>query len=78
MNRHAAKDALAERYHNLVVLLDFLTYQTTQGAAVLLMDNDIVGHIHKTTGQITCIGSLKRGIGKTLTGTVGGNEVLQH
>ena len=37
-----------------------------------------MGHVHKTTGQITCIGGLKRGIGKTLAGTVGRNEVLEH
>ena len=37
-----------------------------------------MGNIDKTTGQITCVGRLHSGIGKTLTGTVGRDEVLQH
>ncbi len=37
-----------------------------------------MGHIDETTGKITGVGGLKSGIRKTLTGTVGGDEVLEH
>ena len=61
--------------------LDFLTTRdghAAQCAAVLLGDNDIVGHVDQTTGQITSVGGLQSGIGQTLTGTVRGDEVFQH
>ena len=35
-------------------------------------------HVYQTTGQVTGVGRLHGGIGKTLTGTVGRDEVLQH
>ena len=35
-------------------------------------------NVNKTTSQISGVGSLHGGIGKTLTGTVGRDEVLQH
>ena len=37
-----------------------------------------MSHVNQTTGQVTCIGGLQRGIGKTLTGTVGRDKVLKH
>ena len=35
-------------------------------------------NIHQTSRQVSGICSLKGGIGKTLTSSVGGDEVLQH
>ena len=37
-----------------------------------------MSHVDKTAGKVTGIGGLKRGVGKTLTGTVGRDEVLKH
>ena len=37
-----------------------------------------MGNVHQTTGKVTCIGSLEGGIGKTLTCTMGRDEVLEH
>ncbi len=37
-----------------------------------------MSHIDQTASQITGVGSLQGGIGKTLAGTVGRDEVLQH
>ena len=48
------------------------------GAAVLLADDDVLRHVHQTTGQVTRVGGTQRGVGETLAGTVGGDEVLQH
>ena len=35
-------------------------------------------YVNQTTGQVSGIGRLQSGIGKTLTGTVGRDKVLQH
>ena len=42
------------------------------------MDNDIVGYIDQTTGQITGVGCLQCRIGKTFTSTVRRDKVFQH
>ena len=64
--------------NNTVVLLDSMCGQTTQGTAVLLVDDYIVAYVHQTTREVTGISRFKRGIRHTLTGTVGRDEVLQH
>ena len=75
---YSTEDTLRERSYYGVVLLDSASNQATERTTVLLGDDHIVRYVNKTTGQITGIGSLQSGIGKTLTGTVGRNEVLQH
>ena len=52
--------------------------QTALGAAVVLADDDVLRDVHQTTGQVTRVGGTQRGVGQTLTGTVAGDEVLQH
>ena len=37
-----------------------------------------MGHVDQTAGKITGVGCLERGVGKTLTGTVGRDEVFEH
>ena len=74
----AAEDSLTQGLHYLVLVLDGGGDKAAEGAAVFLGDNHIVGDIYQTTGQITCIRGLQSGIGQTLTGTVRGDEVLQH
>ena len=41
-------------------------------------NDDVLRNVHQTTGQVTRVGGTQRGIGQTLTGTVGGDEVLQN
>ena len=78
MDRHTAEDALAERRYNLVAILERTALEATQCTAVFLGNDDIVRHVDQTTGKVTGVGSLHSGIGKTLTGTVGSDEVLEH
>ncbi len=68
--RHTTQDTLIERRDDLVTVLQGGAYQATQGTAVALGDDHVVGNVHKTTSQVTGVGSLHSGIGKTLTGTV--------
>ena len=52
--------------------------QAALGAAVVLADDDVLRHVHQTTGQVARVRRTQRGVGQTLAGTVGGDEVLQH
>ena len=78
VHRHAAHNALAQRRDNVVLVLDLAAHQSTQGATVLLGDDHVVGHVDETACEITGIGGLQSGVGKTLAGTVRRDEVLQH
>ena len=53
-------------------------HEAALGAAVLFADDDILRHVHQTTGQVTRVGGTQRGVSQTLTGTVRGDEVFQH
>ncbi len=50
----------------LIIVLDFGAYKPAESTAVLLIDNNIMSNVHKTAGEISGIGSLQRGVGKTL------------
>ena len=73
-----AEDTLTEALNNIFVALDSRSGQTTQRATVLLVDDNILSNVDKTTSKVTCIGSLKSGICQTLTSTVRRDKVLQH
>ena len=75
---HTAQDTVVEGLHHVVVALDGRSRQAAQRAAILLVDDHVLRHIHQTARQVTCVGRLQGGVGKTLTGAVGRNEVLQH
>ena len=78
VHRHAAHNAVAQRGHHVVVVFHLAAHKAAQGAAVFLGDDHVVSHIDKTASEVTGIGRLQGGIGKTLAGTVGRDEVLQH
>ena len=48
------------------------------GLAVLLADDDLLGHVHEPAGQVARVRRPQRRVGQTLAGTVRGDEVLQH
>ena len=74
----AAENALAERFDHFVLALDGGGDEAAEGAAVFLVDDDIVRNIHQTARQVAGIRRLEGGIGQTFTGTVAGDEVLEH
>ena len=76
--RYTTQDTLIERRDNLITILQSGANQATQGTAILLSNDDIMRYVNKTTSQVTSIGSLHRGISKTLTSTVRSDKVLQH
>jgi hypothetical protein len=48
------------------------------GAAVLLGDDAVLRHVDETTGQVTRVGRLERGVGQALPRAVGRVEVLEN
>ncbi len=78
MNGNTSEDTFGKRSHNLFIVLDLSAYKTAQSATILLIDDHVMSHVDKTTGKISSVGGLQCGIRKTLTGTVGRDEVLKH
>lgn len=78
VDRAATEDTLVERCDDVLSLLDLTTDDTAERTAVLLGDDHIGGDIDETTGQVTGVGGLECRIGESLTGTVGGDEVVEY
>ncbi len=75
---HAAQNALADADDHLTAVQQRLGNRVAHGAAVLLNNGRILGHIHQTTGQITGVGGLQGCVGQALACAVRGDEILQH
>ena len=50
---------------------------TFLGAAVFIVDDDILGNVHQSTCQVTSFCRTKCGICQTFSGTMGRNKVFQ-
>ena len=74
----ATENTIAKRLDDFTTFDEGADDKTVLGAAIVLNDDQILRHIDQTTGQVTRVGGLKRGIGQTLTGTVRRDEVLKH
>ena len=77
MDGSTSENPFAEGFDNFVLVLDGCRYKSPERTAILLVYYHIMGDIDKTASQITCIRSFQGRIGKTLAGTVGGNEILE-
>ncbi len=75
---HGRLDVALLAEHSVRVPARDLETQTAVGAAVLLADDDVLGDVDQTTGEVTRVGGTQSGVRQTLTGTVRGDEVLQH
>src|SRR5690606_34101407 len=51
--------------------------QAALGAAVLLADDDVLGHVHETTREVARVGGPQSGVRQTLAGAVRRDEVLE-
>ena len=52
--------------------------QIPRGAlAVVLAHDDLLRDVDETTREVPGVGGTQRGVGETLAGTVGGDEVLE-
>src|SRR6516164_2305598 len=76
--RNAAHDAVAQRLDFDARFDNGFDEDAIGCAAVVLVDDYVLCHVDQAAGQVTRVGRLQRRIGKTLTGAVRRDEVLQH
>ncbi len=74
----AAHDAIAQRLDDLAGFDDRSYVDAFDGLAVAFGDDDVLGHVHQTAGEVAGVSSLERGIGEALARPVRGDEVFQH
>src|SRR5262249_503352 len=75
---HTPDDTLSEIDHFLIALINRTHDDPVYGSTVVGNDDNVLRRIHQFAGEITGVRSFQRRIGKTFTGAVSGNEVLQH
>ena len=78
MHGVAAFQALGKGLNDLPVLADLPDRDALGGAAVVLPDDDLLGHVHQTAGQVARVRRPQGGIRQALPGASGGDKVLQH
>src|SRR5205807_2113540 len=76
--RYATHDTITQRLNDIAGFHDGADVNPIYGAAILLADDYILGHVYKTAGQVTGVSGLERRIRQTFTGAVSGDEILQH
>ncbi|RMO83569.1 hypothetical protein ALQ34_05340 [Pseudomonas syringae pv. maculicola] len=70
--------ALTQRLYNVAAFNVRSHQQAVLGTAIHFGNDQILSHVYQTTCQITGVSSFQRGIRKTLTSTVSGDEVLKY
>ena len=78
VERDAADDAVAQRLDFDAGFDDGFDEDAVGGAAVALVDDDVLRHVDEAAGEVAGIGGLERRIGQALTRAVRRDEVLQH
>ncbi len=74
----AAPQALFQGLDDLPVLVDLGHGDAVVGQAVLLADDDLLGHVHQAAGEVAGVGGTQGGVRHALSGAPGGDEVLQN
>ena len=75
VGRITAKDPFTQRLFTKIIC--FAHPNAVIRFAILIHNDDILGHVHQTAGQIAGIGRTQRGVGQTFARPVGGDEILQ-
>src|SRR5690606_14673849 len=74
----STQHALTQRLDDAATFDMRLHALTLVGTAIHLGSHQVLGDVNQTTGQVTGVRCLQCGIGQTLTGTVGRDEVLEY
>ena len=75
---HPAQDPVAHPLDDFAAFHQGGDEDAVDGAAVVLGDDRVLGHVHQAAGQVTGVGGLQGRIRQTFPGAVGRDEVLQH
>src|SRR5260221_7908500 len=76
--RKTAHDPVGQLDHFVFAFIHGGDPDAVGGAAILLLDDDVLRHVHELAGHVAGIGGLERGVGQTLSGAVGGDEEFQQ
>ena len=76
--REPAHKAVGQLDHFVLAFIDGGDPDAVGGAAVVLLDDDVLGHVHQLAGHVTGVGGLEGGVGQTLARAVRGDEIFQH
>ena len=74
---HSAQDPLPDPLEDLSTFHECIHPNPIHRAAVFFRDDRILRHINQPSGQITRVGGLQGGISQALSGSMGGNKILQ-
>lgn len=74
----AAGKTLCEADYAALSVEDIVDIRALCAAAVLLADDNILGDIDKSSGEVTGVRGTKCGIGKTFTRTARRDEVFEY
>src|SRR5512138_529295 len=74
----APENALAETLNDIAAFDDRAHRETVRRAAILFCDDEVLRDVDETTGEITRVRGLQRGVGETFTGAVRRDEVLHR
>jgi hypothetical protein len=78
LERDVADDAVLQRLDDVLALLQRGHLDAEDGAAIVLADGDVLGHVHEAARQVAGVGRLQCRVGQALPRAVRGDEVLQH
>ncbi len=78
LERHAADDAIAQRFDDLATLHDRPRVDAVHRAAIDLVDDHVLRDVDETTRQVARVGGLERRVGEALARAVRRDEVVQH
>ena len=78
VEQHATERALGQLLLDFAAVLDGPDFDAVDGAAVVFGDDDVLHHVHEAAGQVPGVRRFEGGVRETLTGAVGGGEVLEH
>ena len=78
LSREAAQNARGKIGHNLTGIDNRPHHDAVCRTAIANGDDRILRHVDETTGKITGVCCLQRGVRETFTGTVGRVEVFKH
>ena len=70
LNREVAFNAVGQMLDDFVAVLDGRVIRSVDCAAVLFVDDDVLGNVNQTTGHVTGVGRLKGGVRQTFAGAV--------
>src|SRR5690606_32935229 len=75
---HTSQHSVTQRYNNITTFDQRSDQDALIGTTVNFGDNQVLSHVHQTTGQVTGVGGFQSRIRQTFSRTVSRNKVLKY